>query len=634
METSKAVQDAFDYDSEVVVWDQGTFEPSDYPLESLERELDRADFGIFLFFPDDVTIMRGKQQSTVRDNVLFELGLFVGRLGRKRTFILTPRGADLHLPSDLSGITPVEYEADRTDQNMLAAVGPAARRIRQVIQTTGLRPKPANTIVSPATEGTPAEPPGDLRTVFTPHAGWERWEYEHAFWLAVLRKDEALESEVDAAFRKSEFCASEEELAEWEAWQTYCRMRRGHQGAIGTLQSKVEKFPDNPLLNRYLGQALMRYKDYDRAMVAFQKTLSGATNLEQAARAIALITEAAAGSGKPINRALVVEKLREFPVDGSPADRAALAVAMRLIAQSEGLGVLVQSIDEIRLQIEPDDINLRFATAHQYGDDDADLAMIHYEAIPDVERSGMAWNNLGVSYTRLQVTAKSVSAFKVAAEKGETIADGNLAQKLITAGFLSEARELAERAVAVSGHHQNVVAALSTAAEAEDAENKTTDELRVKASKKQSFMKKLGEAALATEAFDIRGQWQTGECSLLITSREAGTFEGAGEYEEESRGLSGLGGLFGTKISKVVRVTVRLRQLGNAFEGTITKNSESGGSVTVLGILAAPQQERPLVLYFDDETRLLGRVHNYHYDDVTWTRLASMEPQAKVLSSQ
>lgn len=75
---------------------------------------------------------------SVRDNVLFELGLFLGKLGRKRNFFLTPKNEpkiDLHLPSDLSGITPATYEWNA--KNPQASVGPALYEIKHAIRQIG-----------------------------------------------------------------------------------------------------------------------------------------------------------------------------------------------------------------------------------------------------------------------------------------------------------------------------------------------------------------------------------------------------------------------------------------------------------------------------------------------------------------
>ena len=71
--------------------------------------------------------------------MIFELGLFVGRLGRERNFIVLPRGCEdnFHLPTDLLGVTPALYEANRQDGNLRAALGPACSKMTKAIEKRG-----------------------------------------------------------------------------------------------------------------------------------------------------------------------------------------------------------------------------------------------------------------------------------------------------------------------------------------------------------------------------------------------------------------------------------------------------------------------------------------------------------------
>lgn len=132
------IQTNLQHDADLTVWSQGVFTLSDCPIDSLCDIVKTSDFGIFVFSSDDVIKMRGAQKDTIRDNVLFELGLFMGRLGKKRCFIVMPDNEDLHIPSDLYGITTAKYSGKRDIEEIDAALGPCCHQIRKVIQKHGL----------------------------------------------------------------------------------------------------------------------------------------------------------------------------------------------------------------------------------------------------------------------------------------------------------------------------------------------------------------------------------------------------------------------------------------------------------------------------------------------------------------
>ncbi|WP_068955897.1 TIR domain-containing protein [Pararhizobium polonicum] len=130
-----AIQENLDFEAEVTVWSQGVFLPSNVVLSRLIASLKDYDFAIFVFTPDDSLTMRGGQYSSVRDNVIFELGLFLGRLGGDRCFFVAPRHAEaLHLPTDLLGIVPLSYNEKRQDGRLVAALGAACNQIRAALR--------------------------------------------------------------------------------------------------------------------------------------------------------------------------------------------------------------------------------------------------------------------------------------------------------------------------------------------------------------------------------------------------------------------------------------------------------------------------------------------------------------------
>ena len=138
LDIANAVQQGLARDPFIVtVWTNSVFGPSEFPIEALERVALESDFAVLVLGPDDRVISRKHENLAPRDNVVFELGLFIGAAGRRRVFLLIPQGLDVKIPTDILGITPVHYPAD-------ASAGPlrldhACSEIRTAITLLGPR---------------------------------------------------------------------------------------------------------------------------------------------------------------------------------------------------------------------------------------------------------------------------------------------------------------------------------------------------------------------------------------------------------------------------------------------------------------------------------------------------------------
>lgn len=133
LEIANKLQELLSPEFSVVVWNQGTvFGLGSMTLEALEAAVLEYHFAVFVFTPDDELQSRGEIKPVARDNVLFELGMFVGKLGRKKAFVIHPGKKAVSMPSDLNGVTTGPY--DPSERNLAAALGPVANRIRTAIQ--------------------------------------------------------------------------------------------------------------------------------------------------------------------------------------------------------------------------------------------------------------------------------------------------------------------------------------------------------------------------------------------------------------------------------------------------------------------------------------------------------------------
>ena len=101
--------------ADVTVWFKDVAELSEFFIDSLLRKIDETDYGIVIMAPDDILIQRTVEYQTPRDNVLLELGIFIGKLGRQYSFLVCPDFIEnLHIPSDLFGITVSKYNSNKS----------------------------------------------------------------------------------------------------------------------------------------------------------------------------------------------------------------------------------------------------------------------------------------------------------------------------------------------------------------------------------------------------------------------------------------------------------------------------------------------------------------------------------------
>jgi len=79
-------------------------------IEKLVEESKSAGFAVILLTPDDVGTDKGKQifEERARQNVVLELGYFIGKLGRARVCALLKGG--IQIPTDFSGVVYIPMD--------------------------------------------------------------------------------------------------------------------------------------------------------------------------------------------------------------------------------------------------------------------------------------------------------------------------------------------------------------------------------------------------------------------------------------------------------------------------------------------------------------------------------------------
>lgn len=89
------------------VWDTAVFKINNNFLHDLLKATLQFDFGILLGTTDDRVIVRDKEVLQSRDNILFELGLFMGRLGISKCAFVVEK--ELNILSDIKGVSLARF---------------------------------------------------------------------------------------------------------------------------------------------------------------------------------------------------------------------------------------------------------------------------------------------------------------------------------------------------------------------------------------------------------------------------------------------------------------------------------------------------------------------------------------------
>jgi nitrous oxidase accessory protein NosD len=116
----------------VVPWYEA-FRAGRTTIEDLAELIEEVDFAAFFLLPEDHLIVRGESVDAARGNILFELGLFMGRNSRDRTFMLVDRDRRPEFPTDIYGTTYVEYRRRSLDElsetllRLMRKAGPATK---------------------------------------------------------------------------------------------------------------------------------------------------------------------------------------------------------------------------------------------------------------------------------------------------------------------------------------------------------------------------------------------------------------------------------------------------------------------------------------------------------------------------
>jgi hypothetical protein len=247
------------------------------------------------------------------------------------------------------------------------------------------------------------------------------------------------------------------------------------------------------------------------------------------------------------------------------------------------------------------DKDMRFSLAYKYSNiENNDLAVFHYLRIPSEERTSMTWNNLGVAFGLSGLPAKSVNAYRRAEQLGETLAMSNIAEKLITAGFLPEAKEECDNAMKIDNYHKNIITTIARFNQIPEIENNGESSILQRARPVSDFYVKVGRAMCRMERREIPRYWKGPDCILDVTVHGS-EFVAIGSYELQN--VLALASAFAGAAAGTVRTRHQIEYRGTlagcAIKARVTRKTE--GPTPAAGLLGSRDNESIALMLLDDD---------------------------------
>jgi tetratricopeptide (TPR) repeat protein len=290
----------------------------------------------------------------------------------------------------------------------------------------------------------------------------------------------------------------------------YYLYERGNTSAL----PKIVELTKNPDISHYahywLGLCYESSQDFERAFTEHELAVQQANSQERRAIYVVSCARSLHKSGKKAEALqYVMDELRkatESDALGTLYNGIAFLYALEENYEFRGLAL------EKAIEYQPNDVNLLFEIAYSYSQVNLDeLSLLYYTTLLNFSpNNAMALNNIGVSYSKLQMPIKSVSHQKRAFDLGNTLAASNIALDYLNAGFADEAAATIEKTKEAKEElHRNIGSTFSQISDEREKERKREKEAFEIAREYQRFLRLFGEAYFVRvpSGIDISGTW-------------------------------------------------------------------------------------------------------------------------------
>jgi tetratricopeptide (TPR) repeat protein len=326
--------------------------------------------------------------------------------------------------------------------------------------------------------------------------------------------------------------SDEYKQVETKGFYYWLRYSHGKKDILDDLVKLSKGNPNHPNPHIWLGRLYEEYKQFDKACEQFISASELTSNDSEKTTFICKAAKTLMEDGKPHDaQKIIIKRLRTIS-DNSCDELFELYHTLAMIQKRNNSTERYLSLTEKALELKPSDSSTRFDLAYAYSKNKNHImALYHYKILCNSTSNDANWNNLGVALSELELSGKSIDAYLKSKELGGTTAVGNLAYKLIDAGFYSEAKKYLQEALKHDNCSSNVSSALSNLESKQNKEDDKEQELSSDLLSRIKFRVKYAEAYTKITAIpSLQGKWKTkhGDVQVEVLGSQ---FTATGQFE-------------------------------------------------------------------------------------------------------
>ncbi len=367
-----------------------------------------------------------------------------------------------------------------------------------------------------------------------PISEWTLDDYGMSLSQAFIDNDKTKEEDINKSFLNSKFAADKATVARWNAFRIYMSITWWKEDQFDELLHIAENNPDNQYVFQYIAQAYQEFGEYRQAAVYFEKSSSVAESLDDR---FDKLSKASLAYAKSRDKGQAIFHLKQC-ISLAKKDQ---SLIKDLLATLSDVLAEIGELDDYKIFTEallertPDDNTRRYSLASEYGKaKENDGAIFHYGLLSIRSPNAAVWNNLGVALSGENLEGLAVDAYRESEKLDEgTTAMGNLAHRFINQGFLDEATEISNKAIAIENYDQNVADAISSIKETRIKEEKEHAKLMESYKKKRQFYVGYCAKYLEDNIQSLPENWRSSRCELKL-SIENDVLQLVGEFEESA----------------------------------------------------------------------------------------------------